>query len=119
MRSLYLSLDLSLDLELRRSLQELKDQLPDPSPGNDDEVKSFQNWWQKNGQAWTKKLRAVMIKHRNIGHDWQFNDDQKQLLKQYHDANKLLVDCLNSKFYVSGSVLQEIENTLLLPVNQN
>ncbi|MEH2338891.1 MAG: hypothetical protein V7K49_28210 [Nostoc sp.] len=69
---------LSLSLELKRSLQQLKDQLPDPSA---DEKKSFKNWWQKNGQAWAKELRSVMIKHRNIGHHWQFNDDQKQLLK--------------------------------------
>nr|WP_322719785.1 hypothetical protein [Nostoc sp. ChiQUE02]MDZ8232839.1 hypothetical protein [Nostoc sp. ChiQUE02] len=59
-----------------------------------------------------------MIQHRNIGHDWQFNDDQRQLLQQYYDANKLLVDCLNSECYVSRSVRQEIEDTLLLPVNR-
>jgi predicted NACHT family NTPase len=54
--------------------------------------------------------------YRNIGHDWQFNDTQKQLLQQYYDANKLLVDCLNSDCYVSREVRQEIEETLLLPI---
>lgn len=57
-----------------------------------------------------------MIEHRNIGHDWQFNEQQKELLKQYHDANKLLVDCLNSDCYVSQEVRREIEDTLLLPI---
>jgi predicted NACHT family NTPase len=73
-----------------------------------------QQWWQINGSDWTEQLRAVMIEHRNIGHDWQFSDEQKQLLQQYYDANKLLVDCLNSDCYVSREVRQEIEETLLL-----
>ncbi|MEH2467846.1 NACHT C-terminal helical domain 2-containing protein [Nostoc sp.] len=57
-----------------------------------------------------------MIKHRNIGHDWQFSDGQKKLLQQYYDANKLLIDCLNSECYVSRTMRQQIEDTLLLPV---
>ncbi|OUL25453.1 hypothetical protein BV378_15405 [Nostoc sp. RF31YmG] len=56
-----------------------------------------------------------MIKHRNIGHDWQFSEEQKELLQQYYDANQLLVDCLNSECYVSREVRQQIEKTLLLP----
>ena len=77
---------------------------------------NFTQWWQTNRQAWTEQLRAVMIEHRNIGHDLQFSDEQKQLLQQYYDANKLLVDCLNSDCYVSREVRQEIEETLLLPI---
>ena len=56
-----------------------------------------------------------MIQHRDIGYDWQFSDEQKALLRQYYDANKLLVDCLNSDCYVSREVRQEIEKSLLLP----
>ncbi|WP_442944763.1 NACHT C-terminal helical domain 2-containing protein [Nostoc sp.] len=56
------------------------------------------------------------IEHRNIGHDWQFSDEQKQLLQQYYDVNQLLVDCLNSECYVSRDVRQQIEDALLLPV---
>ncbi len=74
------------------------------------------DWWEINSQAWIEQLQTVMIKHRNIGHDWQFNNEQKQLLQQYYDANKLLVDCLNSDCYVSRDVRQEIEETLLLPI---
>ncbi|MEH2321148.1 MAG: hypothetical protein V7K24_29565 [Nostoc sp.] len=57
-----------------------------------------------------------MIKYRNIGYDWQFSDKQKELLKQYYNANKILVDCLNSDCYVSLEVRQQIEETLLLPI---
>jgi len=56
-----------------------------------------------------------MMQHRNIGHDWQFGPEQQDLLSQYYDANKLLVDCLNSNCYMSREVRQEIEAGLLLP----
>ncbi|MDF5715726.1 MAG: hypothetical protein PUP93_18045 [Rhizonema sp. NSF051] len=91
-------------------LQQLKDQLP-----NREEKEAHKQWWHKNGEAWTAKLRNVMIEHRNIGHDWQFTDAQNEMLQQYHDANRLLADCLNSDCYVSREVRQQIEDTLLLP----
>lgn len=69
-----------------------------------------------NRQSWINKLRKLMIEYRNIGHNWQFNDAQIKLLQSYYDANKLLIDCLNSDCYVSREVKQEIENTLLLLV---
>lgn len=59
-----------------------------------------------------------MIEHCNIGHDWQFTEEQKELLQQYYDANKLLVDCLDSDCYVSRQVRQEIEDTLLSPMSE-
>jgi predicted NACHT family NTPase len=110
----YLACERALILEpkLGQALQELKEQLPDL----DSSEWRFRQWWETNGQAWSEKLRARLIEHRDIGYDWQFSDEQKKLLKQYYDANKLLVDCLNSDCYVSREVRQEIEETLLLPV---
>lgn len=76
-------------------------------------------WWAMNNQAWTEQLRDVMIEHRNFGHNWQFSDEQNELLQQYYYANKLLVDCLNlPDIYVSREVRQEIEDTLLLPIEE-
>jgi predicted NACHT family NTPase len=49
-----------------------------------------------HGQAWIEAIKICDDSHRNIGHDWQFSEQQKNCLKQYYDANKLLVDCLNS-----------------------
>ncbi|PSB20945.1 NACHT domain-containing protein [Phormidesmis priestleyi ULC007] len=69
-------------------------------------------------ETWLETLRGVMIEHRNIGHDWKFSDQQKQLLQQYYECNKLLIDCLNSDCYVSRDVRQEIEDTLLLPMSE-
>ncbi|AFY93613.1 NACHT domain-containing protein [Chamaesiphon minutus] len=99
--------------ELQESLQQLKDRLPDTSSENHE---NFERWWQANGRDWAEELRAIMIQHRNIGHDWQFSEAQKELLQQYYDANKLLVDCLNSDCYVSREVRAEIEASLLLPI---
>ncbi len=106
-----LAYDLDLAPELERELQQLKDQLPDP----DKDTERLQAWWKASGGAWTEKLRAVMIKHRHIGHDWQFSKKQQDKLRQYYDTNKLLVGCLNSDCYVSRAVRDEIEETLLLP----
>ncbi len=104
-----------LDSQLQQKLQSLHTQLSASVINN---WEDWEDWMQENGHVWTEQLRKVIIEHRNIGHDWQFNDDQRKLLQQYYDANKLLVDCLNSECYVSRSVRQEIEDTLLLPVNR-
>ncbi len=123
--------DLALDLDLARArarararahiepgsefyhaLQALRDRLPDPKGDR----KTFRPWWEGDGKVWIEEFRQVLIKYRNIGHDWQFSDTQKDLLKQYYDANKLLVDCLKSDCYVSKPVRRKIEDTLLLPI---
>ncbi len=102
----------ALDSDLEQALQQLKEQLSN-SP---EEGRRFDEWWQANNQAWTEQLRAVMIKHRNLGHNWQFNAQQRDALKHYYDANQLLVECLNSNCYVTRPVRQEISETLLLPI---
>jgi predicted NACHT family NTPase len=109
-----LTLDCTVEsIELHTLLRQMKDRLPDTSSPN---RRNFDNWWKANGQIWTEQLRAIMIEHRNIGHNWHFSKDQEALLQQYHDANKLLVDCLNSDCYVSREVRAEIESTLFLPI---
>jgi len=75
----------------------------------------FQQWWQAQGQQWLEDLRQVMVHHRNIGHDWQFNQQQKQQLQRYYDANCFLVKLMKIKGAVSENVQAEIEDSLLLP----
>ena len=58
-----------------------------------------------------------MITHRNIGHDWQFTNQQKDLLWKYLNANKLLMECLGREAVIDRGVRAEIENTLFLPVS--
>jgi predicted NACHT family NTPase len=97
---------------LGESLQQLKEQISDA----DKDGKGFEVWWKAHGQAWTEQLRAAMVYYRNIGYNWQFSAQQKEVLKQYYDANQLLVDCLNSHCYVTRAVREEILETLLLPM---
>lgn len=109
------SLDLAastLNPELALALKRLEAQLPDPEIG----IGKFKQWWQAKGRAWVNKLRTVINSHRNIGHNWQFSEQQQTALNQYYDANSLLVDCLNSYCYVTRAVRQEIEETLFLPI---
>ena len=75
-----------------------------------------QKWWHDEGKDWIGRLRSVAIRYRDIGHDWNFNFQQQQKLKQYYDANLLLVECLNRDCHVSRKARQEIEETLLLPI---
>ena len=101
---------LNLPLELRQALEQVKAQRHQPGYNIFSPM-----WWQPNKRL-IKRLRDVMIKHRNIGHNWQFSYEQKELLKQYYHANKLLVDCLKSSCNVTPEVQQEIEETLFLPI---
>ncbi|MEQ8961665.1 MAG: signal transduction protein, partial [Coleofasciculus sp. C2-GNP5-27] len=110
---LVLALALVFNPDLEQSLKQLKNQVPSRE---EDDKEQFNQWWRVNGKAWTEQLRTVMIQHRNMGHDWQFNNSQKQLLQQYYDANQLLVDCLKSDCDISQEVRQHIEYTLLLPI---
>jgi predicted NACHT family NTPase len=106
---------LGLPLELRQALEQLKAQLHKPRYNIISNIIS-KMWWQVKGKTWIRRLRAVMIQYRNIGHDWQLSDQQKKVLRQYYDANKLLVDCLNSSCNVTPAVRSHIEETLLLPI---
>lgn len=75
-----------------------------------------------SGHAWGDQLRNVIVSHRSLGEFWlfeKFSSNQQQSLRQYYDANLLLVVCLSSDSYVSRSVRQEIEETLLLPISRN
>lgn len=47
--------------------------------------------------------------------NFPFSKQQKAILKQYYDANKLLIDCLGQARYVSRTLREEIEETLLVP----
>lgn len=64
--------------------------------------------------------RDIAKKNRYIGTDtWKFSSDEKQLLKQYYEANVLLVECLNTDCFINPKIRQEILDTLLLRVSDN
>jgi len=105
------ALAIVLDVGLHQSLQQLQDQFPDP----DLDKQGFQTWWQANYPAWALALQTAITEHRHINYHWQFSPEQQQVLQRYYDANKLLIDCLNSNSLVTTAVRQEIEASLLLP----
>lgn len=96
---------LDLEPELKELLQKLECELPDPKEERDE----FEAWRKAKGQTWLNKIITV------LGYDLQFTDEQKELLKQYYDANKLLLECLNSASNLTPEAQQNILNTLLLP----
>jgi len=98
--------------ELIREISELKNQIPPKEQG----INIFEEWWKLNGKNWTEQLRSIMVKFRNIGHNWDLEPEELELLEKYYNANKLLVDCLNSGCSVNNEVREAIEDTLLLPI---
>ncbi|MBW4561782.1 MAG: NACHT domain-containing NTPase [Mojavia pulchra JT2-VF2] len=112
------ALSLAIDLEhllkdkpsLKTSLQNLNNQLPKPNQGRE----ALKIWWQTHGETWIGKLRDMMISDRQIGHAWQFNEEDWQDLQQYWDANQLLLDCLNSADDVTSNLRESIKNSLFL-----
>ncbi|AFY72766.1 putative NTPase (NACHT family) [Synechococcus sp. PCC 7502] len=102
-----------LEPQLRRSLQVLKEQLPDPST----EADKFNSWWQSYGMNWSKDCRSLLIQHRKGTQDWSFSATEEALLRRYHDAHVLLVNCLNTSA-ISLSVKQAVLDTMFLPIWQ-
>jgi len=99
----------NLDIELQEIFKELVKGF------SDDNKRIYDWWWTSGGESWIEKLRAIMLDYRNRDCPWQFNPQQKELLKQYYDTNLFLVNCLNSGCAVSGEVRKKIEETLFLP----
>jgi len=102
--------DLARNSDFALRLERLRKELPSP-----EDRQHFQQWWQTQGQQWVEHLRHAMIEHRNIGHNWQFSDQQKQQLQRYYDANHFLVKLMQIYGAVSYEVKTEIEDSLLLP----
>lgn len=101
-----------IDSNLEQQLQQIYQQLP----GENITKSEFKVWWENNSKVWLEKLRVLIISSRDFGYAWQFNSQQIEQLKQYYEANQLLVSCLRSNSYMSRAVRQKIEDNLLLPI---
>jgi hypothetical protein len=103
--------------ELQRNQEELKVTLSD---NNEDNLEIWFNYrsHKKKQTELVQIITMLLLEHKFCKDckDRQFSKQQKELLQQYYDANKLLVDCLNSGCVVSDRVREEIEETLLLPI---
>jgi len=106
------ALNLVAESKFKQFLYNLKKQLPN----GQNHPHKFRKWWIEHGKFWSGKFRELLIKYRNICHDWQFTKQQVELLQQYYNANKLLVNCLNSSNIITPAIRQGIEETLLLAI---
>jgi predicted NACHT family NTPase len=108
-----LELDLNLALEyaneannqeLAQAIQELIQTCPENSDSN--------NTWQK----WTDSLRQASIRYQDIGHNWELSSMQLKKLRQYCEANKVLIECLESDSYITQEIRESIKSEVLLPI---
>jgi len=98
-------------LELEKSLQILKNQLADPSGSQ-----APTELWKMIGRNWEDSFRSLVEESQGIGRNWELSEAQKKKLWQYYDATRTLVDCLKSDSYISQTLRDEIESSILLPV---
>jgi predicted NACHT family NTPase len=68
-------------------------------------------------QVFVDKLRASMIKHRDIGHEWNLTEAQEARMADYLDATRLLRDCLELAF-MPPDEKKAMLNSLYLPPAQ-
>jgi hypothetical protein len=69
---------------------------------------------------WAKvaaQLRALMMKHRDIGHEWELTEEQEARLGDYLDSTDLLQDCFKVAF-IPLDEKKAILNSLYLPPAQ-
>jgi hypothetical protein len=65
-------------------------------------------------QEFADKLRALIIKHRNVGHEWNLTGTQGAQLADYINATSLLQDCLELDF-MPPEEKKAMLNSLYLP----
>ncbi len=99
----------NLDLKLEEILEHLV-------KGFSDHNKEIYEQCVSEAKAWIEKLRAIMFDYRDTAYQWKFNQQQKEVLKQYYNTNLFLVECLNSACAVRNEVSEKIKETLFLPI---
>ena len=98
-------LTLNIEPELKQALQKLQTEIPSPRENKE----ACEDWRQNNGHLWLEKIKNL------IGHDLQFSKEEKELLNQYYETNKLLLECLKKAENVSYEVREQIQEKMLLP----
>lgn len=97
----------SSDFEFKQQLVYFIDSFPN--------ARDFAEYWYEIYlKEWRQRLSSCLSRYRNLKLDWQFSDEQKQLLDKYYEANQLLLDCLEAS-NASPEVTKEIQDSLLLP----
>lgn len=74
------------------------------------------HWWLKQGRSWLIQLTSTMKRFRDIGHDWNFTQEELILLERYFYGSKLLENCLNKDCYVKRELRDLLHKNILLPI---
>lgn len=74
--------------------------------------------WREKWTTWHLEFRSATVRHRDIGHDWNFSDRQRSLLNDYYRANLLEIDCKNVASGLTNKTREYLESTILLPWNE-
>lgn len=74
---------------------------------------ALEDWCCKQGQNWVEQLRSILVEYRNIGHDWQFNTTQQEILSQFYQATLFLVRCYHGASQVAVPTRLQLEERLL------
>ncbi|GBE95331.1 NACHT domain-containing protein [Nostoc cycadae] len=108
------ALNLVVEPKFKQFLHNLKKQLPNAQSN----PHKFRKWWIEHGKFWNENFRELLVKYRNICHDWQLSKQQIELLQEYYMANKLLINCLNTANNIRPAIRHDIEEKLLLATTQ-
>ena len=116
-----LNVDSTVDItneELRQVLVKISNQIPIKNIRDyrNNQLRELQ--WAVDLEPNKERLRNLMMTDRNIRVNWQFDKPHMKKLKEYYDANLLLVECINGESVVTPEVRQNIESTLLLPIDE-
>lgn len=112
-----------IDPQLQNELRELKAQLTQGTSGIETNETKLKKWWNsedtealiKNGNSWTQKLKEA------IGTDgfavFECSNTERQLLKRYYDANKLIAVCIlvSDEKHSDSKLIADLRNRLLQP----
>ena len=74
-----------------------------------------QDWWHHRRQFWHGKVASFMQSRYDLKCQWEFTESEKELLRAYYDATKLLSICMNRVQYLPASQYQVLAENLLRP----
>lgn len=73
-----------------------------------------QDWWHYRRQFWHGKVASFMRSRYDLKCQWEFTKSEKELLRAYYDATKLLSICMNRVQYLAPQNYQILADNLLL-----
>ncbi|MDX2211668.1 MAG: NACHT domain-containing protein [Oculatellaceae cyanobacterium bins.114] len=71
------------------------------------------DWWKFRQSYWQDRIQKLMLLRLNLRCDWNFSEEEKNALRQYYDATKLLSECMNRSRKTSDETYHKITRNLL------